>query len=37
MIVEVSIGEAVDKATILSIKSEKIKNSDVRFSPLINK
>jgi hypothetical protein len=27
MIVEVSIGEAVDKATILSIKSEKIKDS----------
>ncbi len=26
MIVEVSIGEAVDKATILSIKSEKIKD-----------
>jgi hypothetical protein len=32
MIVEVSIGEAVDKATILSIKSEKIKDS----SKLIN-
>jgi hypothetical protein len=32
MIVEVSIGEAVDKATILSIKSEKIKDN----SKLIN-